>query len=301
VVVWVDPVAAWELLAADLAAAVWVDPAVPVLHLLPNEPSRFLFPQFFASWRQGFQDAKLIPLFCNRIVIMRKMIWIAVVSCFLTTLSFALIPSKSPGSEATKELDDRVRETLASHNRSWSGMNVPEADGKALYDLIVSHGYKSALEIGTSNGYSGMWIAWALSKTGGKLITVELDLDRHKEALEYFRKAGLSQYIDARQGDAHEIVPALSGPFDFVFCDADKEWYENYLQATLPKLKPGGCFAAHNVSDPSASAGRGMRDRRGFGGSPTGGFLQYARSLPNLDTSILNIPGSNGLSVSYKK
>ena len=232
---------------------------------------------------------------------MKKMIWIAVVSCLLATLSFALIPSKTSAVEDTKVLDARVRETLESHNRSWAGMNVPEVDGKALYDLIVSHGYKSALEIGTSNGYSGMWIAWALSKTGGKLITLEIDRNRHEEALEYFRKAGLSQYIDARLGDAHEIVPALLGPFDFVFCDADKEWYENYLKAALPKLKAGGCFAAHNVSDPSAPGGRGMGGRRGFGGGPTGGFLQYARSLTNLDTSILDIPGSGGLSVSYKK
>ena len=232
---------------------------------------------------------------------MKKMVWITVVFCLLATLCLAFLPSYAPAGEDTKALDVRVRETLQSHNRSWGGMNVPEVDGKALYDLIIAHGYKSALEIGTSNGYSGMWIAWALSKTGGKLITLEIDRDRHEEALEYFRKAGLSQYIDARLGDAHEMVPALPGSFDFVFCDADKEWYENYLKAALPKLKAGGCFAAHNVSDPSAGGGRGMGGRRGFGGGLTGGFLEYARSLSNLDTSILNIPGSAGLSVSYKK
>ena len=69
-------------------------------------------------------------------------------------------------------------------------MNVPGEDGQALYDLVVEKGYKNALEIGTSTGHSAIWIAWALSKTGGKLITVEIDEGRHREALANFEKAG---------------------------------------------------------------------------------------------------------------
>lgn len=198
----------------------------------------------------------------------------------------------------TKTDDARIRQVIDNHYGSRGGPSVPEADGQALYDIVVEHGYKSALEIGTSNGYSGLWIAWALSKTGGKLITVEIDRNRYEEAVAYFRKAGLEQTIDARLGDAHEIVPALEGPFDFVFCDADKDWYENYLKAVLPKLTVGGCFAAHNVSD--FSSGWGGRGRRGFGRGGGGGFLEYARSIPTLDTKILDIRGSGGMSVSYK-
>jgi caffeoyl-CoA O-methyltransferase len=198
--------------------------------------------------------------------------------------------------------DARIRQVIDNHRDSWGGMNVPEADGQALYDIVLQHGYKNALEIGTSNGYSGMWIAWALSKTGGKLITIEIDRGRHDEAVAYFRKAGLEKYVDARLGDAHELVPALPGPFDFVFCDADKEWYENYLKAALPKLAVGGCFAAHNVSEISYSrwGGRG-RARGGYGRGGSFGFLEFARSFPNLDTKVLDIRGSAGLSVSYKK
>lgn len=228
---------------------------------------------------------------------MRKLAWFVF---FIVIAGFSMSISGEQKSTVVAPSDAQVRQALDTHRSSWGGMNVPEPDGQALYDLILKRGYKSALEIGTSNGYSGMWIAWALSKTGGKLITVEIDRGRHEEALAAFRAAGLAKYIDARLGDAHEIVPALSGPFDFVFCDADKEWYENYLKSVLPKLSVGGCFAAHNVSEYSGWGGRG-RSRRGFGGGMTGGYLEFARSLTSLETSILNIPGSGGIAVSYKK
>jgi len=164
-------------------------------------------------------------------------------------------------------------------------MNVPEADGKTLHDLIVKHKYTRALEIGTSTGHSGVWIAWALAKTGGRLITIEIDARRHKIALANFEEAGLSAHIDARLGDAHELVPRLGGRFDFVFSDADKEWYTNYLTAILPKLDVGGCFTAHNVSSPRQ---RGISE-----------FLGHLRGLPNLKTTI-DRSSSAGLSISYK-
>jgi caffeoyl-CoA O-methyltransferase len=68
------------------------------------------------------------------------------------------------------------------------------------------------------------------------LTTVEINRQRHQTALANFKEAGLASYIDARRGDAHEIVPALPGPFDFVFSDADKDWYKNYFVAVWPKL-----------------------------------------------------------------
>jgi predicted O-methyltransferase YrrM len=233
---------------------------------------------------------------------MTKSLILPMLSLLLLCAGLAVSSSGEQKTAETAVSDARVRQMLDSHRGSWGGMNVPEADGKALYDIILKNGYKNALEIGTSNGYSGMWIAWALSKTGGKLITVEIDRNRHEEAQTYFREAGLAKYIDARLGDAHDIVPALPGPFDFVFCDADKEWYENYLKAVLPKLTVGGCFAAHNVFDYSGwGGGRARGSRRGFGGGMSGGYLEFARSLPNLETSVLSIPGSGGLAVSYKK
>lgn len=209
---------------------------------------------------------------------------------FLTAVLIMTIPlSVFSGNPEAEDLDARVKKFLDSHRWGWGDANVPAVDGQTLYDIILKNKYTRALEIGTSTGHSGIWIAWALSKTGGKLITIEINERRHREALENFEAAGLSEYIDARLGDAHEIVPALQGPFDFVFSDADKDWYKNYLDAVLPKLEIGGCYTTHNVY-----MGRG---RRGRGRS--GGYLEYLLSLPNLETTVDH--RGNGLAISYKK
>jgi len=190
--------------------------------------------------------------------------------------------------EAHEALDHRVRSFLDAHRGQWRDLNVPEVDGQMLYDLVLENGYTTALELGTSTGHSGIWIAWALAKTGGKLITVEIDERRYDEALGHFEEAGLSQYIDARLTDAHQLVYEIDGPFDFIFVDADKDWYTRYFEALLPKLEVGGCFTAHNVSS---------RGRRGRGG--TGGFVTALENTPDLETEIFQAGG--GLSISYKR
>jgi len=190
-------------------------------------------------------------------------------------------------SKGNNDLDEKVKKFLSDQSRQWHDMNVPSNDGQLLYDLIIKGNYKSALEIGTSTGHSGIWIAWALSKTGGKLITIDIDKGRHNIAVENFKKAGLSEYIDARLADAHSLVKELKGPFDFVFSDADKDWYKNYFIDVDPKFKTGGCFTAHNMSAPG----------RGYGGQKA--FLDYVMSLKNYETTVNTAGG--GLSISYKK
>jgi len=186
-------------------------------------------------------------------------------------------------------VDAKVKAFLEKSRRQWRDMNVPEADGRTLQDIILKNGYARALEIGTSTGHSGIWIAWALSKTGGKLITIDIDEARHREAVANFKEAGLSDYIDARLGDAHEIVPSLPGPFDFVFSDADKDWYINYAKAVIPKLLPGGCLASHNISE---------RRGRFFGGGGGGDYFAFMKGLPEFETNM--VPASS-LAVSYRK
>jgi len=193
-----------------------------------------------------------------------------------------------PSSESGT-LDQKVKTFLDSRQGQWHDMNVPASDGRLLYDIIVENGYIDALEIGTSTGHSGIWIAWALSKTGGKLTTIEINESRYRKALANFEAAGLAEYIDARHADAHNLVKELEGPFDFVFSDADKDWYSNYFKDVEPKLKSGGCFTAHNV--------RSDRDHRGMRG--TAAYLEYVQSLTNFTTTVNNTGG--GLAISYKQ
>jgi predicted O-methyltransferase YrrM len=181
-------------------------------------------------------------------------------------------------------LDRKVRLFLEKNRGEWRDMNIPWADGQILYDLVVKNRHTRALEIGTSTGHSSIWIAWALSKTGGKLTTVEIDPGRHAEALRNFEEAGVAHLVDARLADAHALVRQLPGPFDFVFSDADKEWYTQYFRDLEPKLAVGGCFTAHNVR------------RGGWGG--TGAFLDYVEKLPGYRTTVET--AGAGLSVSCK-
>jgi caffeoyl-CoA O-methyltransferase len=208
--------------------------------------------------------------------------------CFTLMLwwSFSIGPATCSERKETVSVDQKVSAFLQSHSGKWHDWNVPYGDGKALYDLILDNNYKRALEIGTSTGHSAVWMAWALSKTGGKLITIEIDEARYKEALLNFERVGLSHYIDARLGDAHELVEELKGPFDFVFSDADKGWYKNYFIALAPKLEVGGCFAAHNVS---WTHDRGIK-----------AFLDYVNSQPDFETRIIRA-SSEGISVSCKR
>ncbi|HPF52905.1 MAG TPA: class I SAM-dependent methyltransferase [Draconibacterium sp.] len=180
--------------------------------------------------------------------------------------------------------DRKVKSFLEENQNNWRDMNVPLTDGRVLYDIIVKNHYTRAVEIGTSTGHSAIWIAWALSKTGGKLITIEIDKRRYLEAQANFKQAGVSDYIDVRLADAHELVPKLEGKYDFVFSDADKYWYKNYFIAMDPKLVVGGCFTAHNTGMRT----NGIRD-----------FLEYVEGLSNYETTI-DRNSRSGISISYK-
>ena len=200
-------------------------------------------------------------------------------------LALLMLSSGSWAQEKEKSLDERVQNFLASRTYSWRDMNIPERDGQFLYDMIIQKEYTRALEIGTSTGHSAIWIAWALSKTGGKLITIEIDQDRYTEAVENFQKAGVAPWIDARLADAHDLVKELEGPFDFVFSDADKDWYTQYFKDVAPKIVAGGTFVAHNATMRS----RGIRD-----------FLDHLDQRKDFD-SYVETDVTSGVSVSVRK
>jgi predicted O-methyltransferase YrrM len=202
-------------------------------------------------------------------------------------VSIALLCSETSGQGqgSNTERDTRVRAFLERSRDSWHDLNVPYEDGQVLHDLVVRKGFTRGLEIGTSTGHSGTWIAWAMSKTGGKLTSIEIDEGRHRQALQHFREAGIDAFVDARLGDAHDLVRQLPGPWDFVFSDADKEWYTQYFKDVDPKLASGGCFTAHNVLDPFAGIAA---------------FLDYIRARPNYETTI-DRTSRSGISISCKR
>ena len=201
----------------------------------------------------------------------------------------AILPYGAFGQTAPspQSLDERVRLFLDAQKDQWREENITAADGRFLYDLIVRKGYTRVLEIGTSTGHSGIWEAWALSKTGGRLVTLEIEEFRHLAAVRNFKASGLDGLIDARLGDARKLVGELDGPFDFIFLDADKNWTLNYFQALLPKLAAGGCFAVHGVT--SLGYMKGIRD-----------FLEYVRGLGFMETTVENA-ATGGISLSFRK
>ena len=184
------------------------------------------------------------------------------------------------------QLSDRaIRAYLDQIHGQRGMMNVPRADGEFLHDFIVRRSYKKGLEVGTSNGYSAIWMGLGLRKMGGRLITLEVDQRRASLARKNFAHAKLGEVIELREGDALEIIPQLKGPFDFVFIDAWKPDYIRYFRLLYPKIRPGGAILAHNV----LSHGKEMQD-----------FLEVIENHSDLKTRIER-RSQAGISVSIKR
>ena len=224
-----------------------------------------------------------------------------VAGCAITMLTYAALaqpagrPRRRPAGAATltaKPLaKDATEKTILAvlddmdKNQRGGNMNVPTADGRLLRLLTEMAGAKTVVEVGTSNGYSGIWIALGLLKTEGKLITHEIDAKRAALARANFKRAGVDKVITLVEGDAHKEVGKIKGPIDIIFLDADKEGYVDYLKQLLPKVRPGGLVIAHNTR------------------SHQGGMARYLKTVmedANLETLFLNMQ-SAGLGVTMKK
>jgi caffeoyl-CoA O-methyltransferase len=181
--------------------------------------------------------------------------------------------------------DPRLLPMLEHLPYEHGGLNVPPRDGRLLHDLIVKRGYRRALEIGTSNGYSALWLGLALRETGGKLITIEYEPQRAEEARKNFERAGLGDVIDLRVADAFEEIPKIEGEFDFVLLDAWKPDYLAFWELTKDRVRPGGAYTAHNV----IAHENHMRD-----------FLEAIRSDPGFETTFHEVSDA-GVSVSIRR
>jgi predicted O-methyltransferase YrrM len=157
-------------------------------------------------------------------------------------------------------------------------------DTARLLGILVRAGRRTRLlEVGTSNGYSTLWLAWAARETGGRVVSIDANPDKHALADANLRRGGLRDLVELRTGDAADIIAALPGPFDFVFFDADRLSAPAQLTLLLPKLAPGALVAADNaLSHPDEIAP----------------YLDAVRARPEFDHLV--VPVGKGLSLAYR-
>ena len=184
---------------------------------------------------------------------------------------------------------DAERRTLGvlddlDRNQRSGNMNVPVEDGRLLRVLVESINAKHVVEIGTSNGYSGIWLGLALRATGGKLTTYEIDARRAALARYNFKRAGFDHLVTLVEGDAHDEVTRLKEPIDLLFIDADKAGYLDYLNKLLPLVRPGGLIVAHNMRVPA----------------PDPRYVKAITTNADLETLFLNMHAA-GVAVTLKK
>jgi len=188
-------------------------------------------------------------------------------------------PVKRDSGQLRRLLDDM-------DSKGYQFLSVPRKDGEFLHLLVKATRTKNVLELGTSHGFSAIWMGLALEETGGRLTTIEIDRERYDLARRYVGEAGLLQRVNCVKGDAHVEVAKLEGPFDFVFMDADKEGQMDYFKKLFPKkLVPGGILSVHNAIRQSHS----MKD-----------YLEMIRKHPDFDTVILSVTMDDGFCLSYR-
>jgi predicted O-methyltransferase YrrM len=203
------------------------------------------------------------------------------------------------------DLENYIRETFAVEDpiltqirnqmkaRGLPASTVNPEEGKFLQVLVAASGVHKALEIGTLGGYSGTWIARGLAP-GGRLISLEVDAHRAAVAKDHFRLAGLADRVEVRVGEAQMLLPALANgvPFDFIFIDADKLRYPEYLRQAPKLLRSGGLLAAHNVFRHGAIVNPPLDDAR------THAMLKFNSMLASDSRWLTCIhPAGDGLAV----
>ena len=181
----------------------------------------------------------------------------------------------------TPDIESLLTDIKAADKEQYA---VSEEDGRFLRVLVAARQAKAVLEIGAASGYSGIWLGLGARESGGRVVAIEFDEGRAREADTNIRRAGLTDVVQVIQGDAFAEIPKLSGTFDLVFLDAWKPDYQKFFDMVYPRLNPGGVFIAHNVVNKKNDM------------EPV---LQTVLTHPGLYTTIVS-PSGEGMSVSYK-
>jgi len=195
---------------------------------------------------------------------------------------------------------DRVLDEIARGNES-RGLPLVDAEvGALLRVLATALDASRILEIGTAIGYSGIWLAGALPP-GGMLITMEMNEERANEAREHFARAGVADRVPVVVGDAQLKLAKVSGPFDLIFQDGDKNLYTPLLDRLVALLRPGGLLITDNVLwDGEVAPGFTATPHRDV--ATTRAIVEYnerVASHPQLLTAI--VPLRDGVSISVKR
>jgi len=162
-------------------------------------------------------------------------------------------------------------------------LNLEPETAHFISILVRASQRKRVLEIGTSNGYSTIWLAWSVQATEGHVWSIDRDPAKHEMADANLKRAGLRDRVDLLLGDATEVIKSLEGPFDLVFFDAYRPDEPEQLRRLLSLLAPGAIVLADNVhSHPDQ-----IKD-----------YIHQVESLPEFDHTV--IPVGKGLSIAYK-
>jgi len=148
---------------------------------------------------------------------------------------YAMLPARD---EVLTEMEDDASKNDVSI--------VGPAVARVLYQLAAISGAKKVFEMGSAIGYSTIWWARAVGE-GGRVVYTDGDPKRAEKARRYFDRAGVSQRITVRVGDALEILSEQKEPYDIIFNDVDKTDYPRVFRLALPRLKRGGLFISDNV------------------------------------------------------
>jgi predicted O-methyltransferase YrrM len=141
---------------------------------------------------------------------------------------------------------EQLISTMEKDGPPW--LALPRSDGRFLKLLAWVSRAQKVLEIGTSHGYGAIWLAAGLEETGGYLTTVEILAERMALARQHVEAAGLGKLVTFKEGDAHEILPTLQGPFDLVYINADKDGLPDYFSKLVPtKLSASGLLLAYGA------------------------------------------------------
>jgi predicted O-methyltransferase YrrM len=157
-----------------------------------------------------------------------------------------------------EDADERAR-GLPSEVRSRA---VEPTTGRFLFGLVAPQTDCEVLELGGSRGYSSIWLAAGVRHLGGRLLSIEHDLNKVEAWRRNVAEAGLDQWAELLEGDALELLPALDDVFDVVFIDAEKDDYETLFRLAREKLEPGALVVADNVLSHEDTLGAYSRARQ---------------------------------------